>query len=127
MIPAESGKAKNDDFHRTVLFEYFKQRTDSALNAITDQVEREQRQLQQWFTSAAVENPAGKKPPSAVKSGRTESLWPAISDTSTNATENTDYTSIALLADSGLTVDQIAQKSKLPVDEVELFLRVREG
>ena len=127
MIPIGSGSERNSDFHRTVLYEYFKQRTDSALDAISNQVEREQRQLRQWFASAAVENPAGRNPLSAAKSNPAESLWPIISDTSVDVSEDTDYSSIALLADTGLTADQIAQKSNIPVDEIDLILRVREG
>lgn len=125
LIPHSGHQTESIDFHRTVLFEYVKQRTDSALNAITDQVEQEQRELQQWLSSATAENLEVKHAPPGLKTDRTPNLWPSVADTQATTADRDRYSKIALLADSGMSVDQISEKSQLPVDEIDLYLRAR--
>gem|GEM_PF-5970007 len=125
MIPQPGHQAEPIDFHRTVLFEYVKQRTDSAMNAITEKVEQEQRELQQWLTSATDQNPEVKNALPGLKTDRTPNLWPIAAATQPTPADRDRYARIALLADSGMSVDQISEKSQLPVDEIDLYLRAR--
>ena len=124
-IPHSGHQTESIDFHRTVLFEYLKQRTDSTLNAIIAQVEQERRELHRWLTSAATENLEVKNSLPGLKTGRAPTPWSIAADTQPTPASGDRYSKVALLADSGMPPDQISEKSRLPVDEIELYLRAR--
>jgi hypothetical protein len=113
LFPSSS---KTTDSQRTILVEWLRQLSDDALDAITNKVNAEQRQRQQWL--------------STVGSGQVGGLGELSSLSQTVHTEDSDgymsgYAQLSAMADAGLTTDQMAERCNVPLDEIDLYLKAR--
>jgi hypothetical protein len=120
-VPARNRLESEQSFNEQVFIQALKQRVDQALASIAEKIAVEQRNLDEWLSTINYRNlPMGLL---HNQSGLQRSVDDRISPIAGTASSiDQVHEQIQNLAGKGMTAQQISEKLKTPLGEVELVL-----
>ncbi len=120
-IPAKNRLDSAQSFNKQVFVQTLKQRVDQALANIAEAVDVEQRHLEEWLSTVKHPNlPIGLLQNQSHSQRSDDDRISAI--TSNVSSIDQVHEEIQNLAGQGMTAQQISEKLKTPLGEVELVL-----